>query len=82
MALSNLIAYLQEQCFHVQTWVRDRNFGVDHDDGPGRFDVTKLGPLLEAIDERMAGVVIECLPWPDFIDRYDMLGALLYHDPP
>jgi DNA adenine methylase len=44
--------------------------------------VTKLGPLLEAIHERLTGVVIECLPWPDFIDRYDAPGTLFYLDPP
>jgi DNA adenine methylase len=33
--------------------------------------VTKLGPILEDIHSRLAGVVIECLPWREFIDRYD-----------
>jgi site-specific DNA-adenine methylase len=30
----------------------------------------------------LAGVVIECLPWADFIARYDRLTTLLYLDPP
>jgi len=50
--------------------------------GPARFDVSKLGPLLEAAHERLSGVVIECLPWQQFIDRYDRKGVLFYLDPP
>ena len=30
----------------------------------------------------MAGVVIECLPWAEFIGRYDRPGTLFYLDPP
>ena len=41
------------------------NLGVDSN-GPSRFDVTKLGPLLDEIHERLAGVVIKCLAWADF----------------
>lgn len=51
--------YLQRLAFGGK--VAGRSFGVDGR-GPSRFDVTKLGPLLEAIHERLAGVVIECLP--------------------
>ena len=47
-----------------------------------RFDVTKLGPILEDIHTRLAGVVIECLSWREFIDRYDSPGTLFYLDPP
>jgi len=50
--------------------------------GPARFDVTKLGPLLEEIHERLAGVIIECLPWADFVERYDSQATLFYLDPP
>lgn len=60
--------------------MRGQTFGVSH--GPGRFDVTKLVPLLEAAHERLAGVVIECLPWDAFIDRYDRPETLFYCDPP
>ncbi len=50
--------------------VRDR--GPDY--GAGVFT------LLE-IHERLAGVVIECLPWPEFLARYD--SPTLFHlDPP
>lgn len=70
--------YLQRLAFGGK--VAGRNFGVSY--GPGRFDVTKLAPMLEAAHERLAGVVIECLPWRAFIDRYDRPGVLLYLDPP
>jgi DNA adenine methylase len=49
---------------------------------PGRFDVPRLVPVLEAVHERLAKVTIECLPYADFIARYDRAGALFYLDPP
>lgn len=49
---------------------------------PARFDVTKIGPVLAAAHERLAGVWIECLPWEDFLDRWDRPQALFYLDPP
>jgi DNA adenine methylase len=70
--------YLQRTAFGGK--VSGRTFGVSY--GPARFDVTKLAPLLEAAHERLAGVTIECLPWPAFIDRYDRKGTLFYLDPP
>ncbi|WP_316171285.1 DNA adenine methylase [Bradyrhizobium sp. SZCCHNRI1058] len=71
--------YLQRLAFGGK--VAGRNFGVEPI-GPARFDVTKLGPLLEAIHERLGGVVIECLSWADFVTRYDGPGTLFYLDPP
>jgi DNA adenine methylase len=71
--------YLQRLAFGGK--VAGRNFGVDRN-GPSRFDVTKLGPLLDEIHERLAGVVIECLSWSDFIERYDGSATLFYLDPP
>lgn len=58
-----------------------RTFGVSTGGG-GRFDITKLGPLLEEVHTRLAGVVVECLPYAEFITRYDREGTLFYLDPP
>ncbi len=50
--------------------VAGRNFRVTQG-GPGRFNTLNLGPLLEVVHDRLAGVVIERLPWASFLDRYD-----------
>jgi DNA adenine methylase len=71
--------YLQRLAFGGK--VAGRNFGVDSG-SPSRFDVTKLGPLLDEIHERLARVVIECLSWADFIERYDTPATPFYLDPP
>ncbi|MGH6773140.1 DNA adenine methylase [Brucella tritici] len=71
--------YLQRLAFGGK--VTGRNYGVDTG-GSARFNVTRLGPLLEEIHERLAGVQIENLSWLDFIDRYDAPGTLFYMDPP
>lgn len=47
-----------------------------------RFDITQLGAVLEAAHERLAGAVIERLPFPDLITRYDRADRLFYLDPP
>lgn len=61
--------------------VRGRSFGVSVGSA-ARFDVTKLAPLLEAVHERLSGVVIERMAWADFIGRYDRDNTLFYLDPP
>lgn len=71
--------YLQRLAFGGK--VRGRGFGVQPG-APARFDVTKLAPMIEAAHERLAGVVIERLPWAEFIARYDRDGTLFYLDPP
>jgi DNA adenine methylase len=71
--------YLQRCAFGGK--VAGRNFGVSPG-AAGRFDVTKLGPLIEAVHERLAGVVIERLDWSAFVARYDRPGTLFYLDPP
>ncbi len=71
--------YLQRTAFGGK--VVGRHFGVSPG-APGRFDVTKLAPMLEAVHERLAGVVIECLPWSALLARYDRPGTLFYLDPP
>jgi DNA adenine methylase len=71
--------YLQRTAFGGK--VSGRNFGVAKD-RPGRFNLTTLEPMLEDLHSRLAGVVIECLDWADFIPRYDGPGTLFYLDPP
>lgn len=71
--------YLQRTAFGGK--VVGRGFGVSPGH-PARFDITKLAPMLERAHERLAGVVIECLPYGEFIGRYDRPEALFYLDPP
>ena len=71
--------YLQRTAFGGK--VSGRNFGVSKD-RPARFNLTTLEPMLEDLHTRLAGVVIECLDWAEFIPRYDGAGTLFYLDPP
>ncbi|WP_316979900.1 DNA adenine methylase [Shumkonia mesophila] len=71
--------YLQRTAFGGK--ISGRNFGVSVE-RPGRFDITRLGPMLEDVHTRLAGVVIECLPYAEFIGRYDRPDILFYVDPP
>jgi len=71
--------YLQRTCFGGK--VRGRNFGVSVGE-PAAFNVTRLIPLLDELHERLAGVMIECLSWEDFLPRYDRPETLFYLDPP
>jgi DNA adenine methylase len=71
--------YLQKTAFGGK--VTNQNFGVDNSGG-SRFNLTRLAPLLEDIHERLSGVVIECLPWAEFMRRWDRPGMLFYLDPP
>lgn len=71
--------YLQRLAFGGK--VAGRNFGVDPAAG-ARFNVSKLEPMLADIHDRLAGVVIEQLPYGEFIKRYDRPGTLFYLDPP
>jgi len=71
--------YLQRTAFGGK--VAGQNFGVDPYTGGG-FNLTRLVPVLEGVHERLAGVVIECLDWQEFIRRYDRPSTLFYLDPP
>lgn len=71
--------YLQRTAFGGK--VSGRNFGVSPST-PARFDVTKLGPMLEDLHTRLSDVVIECLPYGEFIAKYDRPETLFYLDPP
>ncbi|RDJ20444.1 hypothetical protein DWF00_04565 [Bosea caraganae] len=61
--------------------VASQSFGIDTK-APARFDITRLSSLLEAVHDRLSGVWIECLPWQEFIRRWDRPGTLFYLDPP
>lgn len=71
--------YLQRTAFGGK--VSGRTFGVSKD-RPARFNLTTLEPDLEELHSRLSGVVIECLDYSAFIDRYDGPNALFYLDPP
>jgi DNA adenine methylase len=71
--------YLQRLSFGGK--VTGRNFGVDRRSS-GRFDVTRLEPILADLNERLSGVVVEQLPYADLIRRYDAAETLFYLDPP
>jgi DNA adenine methylase len=71
--------YLQRTAFGGQP--TSRSFGVTRTNS-ARFDVTRLQPLLEEVHERLSGVVIERLPYADFLRRYDTPGTLFFLDPP
>lgn len=71
--------YLQRTAFGGK--VVGQHFGVSLS-GSARFDLTKLVPMLEDVHERLCGVDIERMPYPDFIARYDTAGTLFYLDPP
>lgn len=71
--------YLQRTAFGGK--VSGRNFGVAVDRS-ARFNLSTLEPMLEDLHARLAGVVIECLDFGEFIQRYDRPGTLFYLDPP
>jgi DNA adenine methylase len=71
--------YLQRLAMGAK--VDGRNFGLSRTT-TARFNLPRLLPLLEDVHERLASVVIECLPFDSFIARYDRPGALFYCDPP
>jgi len=71
--------YLQRCAFGGK--VAGRTFGVSPG-LPGRFDVTRLSAILDDLHGRLSGVIIERLPFGEFIQRYDGPRVLFYLDPP
>lgn len=71
--------YLQKTAFGGK--VTGRNFGVSTSEGAS-FDVTRIIPELGAYHLRLAGIVIERLPYAQLIARYDRAGTLFFIDPP
>lgn len=72
--------YLQRAAFGGKAV--GQHFGIDFKNG-ARFNLTKIVPMLEDVHERLAGVIIERLPYAECIRRYDSRpGTLFYCDPP
>jgi Site-specific DNA methylase len=69
--------YVQRLAFGGK--VAGRSFGVDT---RARFNLNTLGSRLEDLHERLAGVVVECLDFEEFLRRYDRPTTLFYLDPP
>ncbi len=75
--------YLQRTAFGGKVVGRNFAMGMDPASRRGaRFDVTRLSPMLEDLHTRLAGVLVERLPFEAFIRRYDAAGVLFYVDPP
>ena len=70
--------YLQRLAFGGQV---NGVFGVSSTT-PSKFNLTRIEPLLDAAHGRLAGVVLENLPWQDVLARYDGPQTLFYLDPP
>lgn len=70
--------FLQRTAFGGK--VVGRNFGVDRQ--RSRFALSTVVPMVEDLHERLQDVVIERLPYLDFIRRYDSPETLFYLDPP
>lgn len=71
--------YLQRTAFGGK--VEGRTFGVSAGEA-GSFDVSRVQPMLEDLHDRLKGVVVECLPYGELIERYDRPETLFYLDPP
>jgi DNA adenine methylase len=79
--LERAARFLYLQRMAVGGKVEGRHFGANRMTS-SRFNLPRLLPILEEVHERLARVVIECLPFDRFIERYDRPGALFYLDPP
>jgi DNA adenine methylase len=71
--------YLQKICFGGRS--ASPTFPAHHFN-PSRFNINRLTLELEQINQRLSGVVIECMDFGDFIARYDGANTLFYLDPP
>ena len=70
--------YIQKNAFGGKTF--SQVFGVALE--RTRFDSERIIPQIHMLHKRLAGVYIECLPYQDFITRYDRPDTLFYLDPP
>jgi len=79
--LERAVRFLYVQRLAFGGKVAGRNFGVSPAMS-AKFDAAKLEPMLEKIHQRLSPVIIEQLPYADFIRRYDAEQTLFYLDPP
>ncbi len=70
--------YLQRNCFSGR--MKNATYGADKT--RSRFNIRKLRTHLEKLHERLAGVVIEGLPYQALLEQYDTPETLFYCDPP
>lgn len=56
-------------------------FGVDKS-SPPRINLVRMEEELSRVHLRLANVIIEHLPWADYLARYDDKGTFFYLDPP
>lgn len=70
--------YIQKNAFGGK--VRNPAFGVEFE--RVRFSSERIIPQIYALHKRLAGVYVECLPYAEFIKRYDRTDTLFYLDPP
>jgi DNA adenine methylase len=71
--------YLQRLCFGGR--VSGRTFGVSPE-RPGRINLLRLEEELSEVHLRLYNVMIENLPWNEFVDRYDRPETFFFLDPP
>jgi len=70
--------YLQRLAFGGR---QDGSFGVDKT-SPPRINLVRMEEELSQVHLRLTGVVIESLPWSEYLRRYDAAGTFFYIDPP
>jgi DNA adenine methylase len=71
--------YLQRHAFSGR--VSGRIFGISAVHRP-RINLLRIEEELSEVHLRLVRVVIEHLPWQDFVARYDRLETFFYMDPP
>ena len=70
--------YLQKTAFGGK--VHSQSFGVEFE--RVRFNSERVIQQIHALHKRLVDVYVECLPYAEFIIRYDRPDTLFYLDPP
>lgn len=71
--------YIQRLCFGGR--VRGRSFGIEPLRGP-RIRFSRIEEELFHVHKRLRECQIECLPWQEFMARYDRPEVFFFIDPP